>query len=99
VVACGEISKDSETVDYVLVLDHYERDLSQFLRSEYASITWLNVYELFWDITTALHKIHLSNLVHRDLHSGNVLQKFDGSWRISDLGFCGPAVKTNVSFY
>ncbi|CAG8626581.1 25342_t:CDS:2, partial [Racocetra persica] len=85
VVALGGISKDPKTGDYFLVLDQYERDLSQFIRNKYTSLKWMNVYNLFWDISTALYRIHLSNLVHRDLHPGNVLQKFDGSWRISDL--------------
>ena len=28
------------------------------------------------DIASGLEKIHLQNLVHRDLHSGNILNNF-----------------------
>src|SRR6516162_1755911 len=35
-----------------------------------------------------------------DLHSGNVLySQFNDAWRISDLGFCGPADKPSTEIY
>src|SRR5436305_5426476 len=39
------------------------------------------------DIATGLLGIHSQNLVHRDFHSGNILNTYDQSY-ISDLGFC-----------
>ncbi|CAI2172166.1 1159_t:CDS:2 [Funneliformis geosporum] len=36
----------------------------------------------------------------KDLHSGNILySEYNGQWRISDFGFCGPADKPLESIY
>ncbi|CAI2164625.1 16191_t:CDS:2 [Funneliformis geosporum] len=40
------------------------------------------------------------NIIHRDLHSGNILyHQIDQTFRISDLGFCGPVDKPLDSIY
>ncbi|PKY45547.1 kinase-like protein, partial [Rhizophagus irregularis] len=44
--------------------------------------------------------IHKENLIHRDLHSGNILYDYyTNSWFISDFGFCGPADNQLKSIY
>ena len=51
-------------------------------------------------IVKKLYFIHKENAIHRDLHSGNILySQFQNNWRISDLGFCGPADKSPNSIY
>lgn len=38
-------------------------------------------------VSSALAKLHLSGVVHQDLHPGNVLQTLDGlHYKLSDLG-------------
>ncbi|POG63021.1 kinase-like domain-containing protein, partial [Rhizophagus irregularis DAOM 181602=DAOM 197198] len=53
-----------------------------------------------FEIVRALNFIHFENLIHRDLHSGNILySRRSSNWYISDLGFCGPADKSSKSVY
>ncbi|CAG8443381.1 1083_t:CDS:2 [Acaulospora colombiana] len=48
----------------------------------------------------SLNEIHSVDLVHRDLHPGNVLlHKRSMVWYISDLGFCGPIDKPTDCIY
>ncbi|RGB36418.1 kinase-like domain-containing protein, partial [Rhizophagus diaphanus] len=56
--------------------------------------------KIFYDIINALEAIHKENVIHRDLHSGNILyDQYRYRWFISDLGFCGPADKPLESIY
>ncbi|RHZ82748.1 hypothetical protein Glove_103g207 [Diversispora epigaea] len=51
-------------------------------------------------ITRRLFKIHKKNIMHRDLHSGNILYNAPTSrWFISDLGLSGPVDKPLNSIY
>ncbi|RHZ43758.1 hypothetical protein Glove_856g7 [Diversispora epigaea] len=51
-------------------------------------------------VTNSLGRIHFKNIVHRDLHSGNILYNSRNTiWRISDLGLSGPVDKPSNSIY
>src|SRR5688572_31151485 len=73
-------------------------DLRNYLHHN--RLTWKERVQITVDITAALETIHYENAIHRDLHSGNILySQLNQSWRISDLGFCGPADKSPNSIY
>src|SRR5687767_7796923 len=84
----------------MLVMNFMDIDLRMYLQQNHNKITWSERIQITYDIIVALHKIHKENVIHRDLHSGNILysqstQRFD----VSDLGFCGPANKSSKSIY
>ncbi|GET50159.1 kinase-like domain-containing protein [Rhizophagus irregularis DAOM 181602=DAOM 197198] len=61
---------------------------------------WKQKINIAFEIVRALNFIHFENLIHRDLHSGNILySRRSSNWYISDLGFCGPADKSSKSVY
>ncbi|PKC67379.1 kinase-like protein [Rhizophagus irregularis] len=75
-------------------------DLRNYLQQNHDQLTWKERIKITFSIIDALYDIHIENLIHRDLHFGNILySRFNNSWRISDLGFCGPPDKPLDSIY
>ncbi|RHZ59648.1 hypothetical protein Glove_362g51 [Diversispora epigaea] len=98
--ACYGLTKDPTTQDYMLALNYYDNDLRHFLKGNYHSFTLLQKYDIICDITYSLDRIHSQNIVHRDLHSGNILYNSrNSSWYISDLGLSGPVDKPSNGIY
>ena len=80
-------------------MNQLNMDLRKYLQQNH-KLTWIMRIDIIFDITLALSGIHLENLIHRDLHSGNVLFKqLSQKFYISDLGFCGPVDKPLNSIY
>ncbi|RHZ64785.1 hypothetical protein Glove_320g191 [Diversispora epigaea] len=88
---CYGITKDPTTQDYILVFNYYNIDLRNFLKDNYQSLTLLQKYEIIENIAMSLNVIHEQGMVHRDLHSGNILYSAQiNVWKISSLGLSGP---------
>ncbi|RHZ82775.1 hypothetical protein Glove_103g272 [Diversispora epigaea] len=99
-VVCHGLTKDPSTNDYMLVLRCYDDDLRHFIKDNYHTLTLLKKYKIICNITHSLVKIHSQDIVHRDLHSGNILYYAPNShWSISDLGLSGPVDKPLNSIY
>ncbi|RHZ82755.1 hypothetical protein Glove_103g18 [Diversispora epigaea] len=97
---CYGLTKDPSTNDYMLVLMHYGNDLRHFLKDNYHSLRLLQKYKIIYEIANMLVEIHKQNIMHRDLHSGNILYNAGTSqWYISDLGLSGPVDKPLNSIY
>src|SRR6185369_2620291 len=63
-------------------------------------LAWKARIYIIQRIIDGIYRLHYENTIHRDLHSGNILyNKYSNYWRISDLGFCGPADKPLKSIY
>ena len=82
----------------MLVMNVMDTDLRNYLQQNHNQLTWKERIQITTEIIEALIRIHYENAIHRDLHSGNILFK-QVVWRISDLGFCGPADKSPNSIY
>ncbi|CAI2173410.1 12708_t:CDS:2 [Funneliformis geosporum] len=75
-------------------------DLRKYLQQNHSQLTWKQRLIILSYISEAVVRLHHENLIHRDLHSGNILYtKNNNAWRISDFGFCGPADKPLGSIY
>ncbi|CAG8652161.1 14605_t:CDS:2, partial [Acaulospora colombiana] len=99
VVHCLGVTKDPIAEDYVLVMWRMREDLRHYIKKNYASIAWKDVYYICFGICSAINEIHEDNLVHKDLHPGNILRQDHNFWAISDLGLCGPPSKPHGSVY
>src|SRR5207249_1411881 len=88
------ITQDPETKNYIMVLDYAEYgSLRNYLDMNYGKLSWKTKFRNLYYIAVGLHKIHENELIHRDLHIGNILS-FSGSMdstRITDMGLCKPA--------
>ncbi|RIA79354.1 kinase-like domain-containing protein [Glomus cerebriforme] len=100
IVLCNGLTQDPKTGDYMIVMERMDSDLRDYLKLYRNKLTWKKKIKIVFDIVEALYFIHEEKVIHRDLHSGNILY-FHGynSWYISDLGFCGPADNPSSSIY
>ena len=84
----------------MLVMLPMYMDLRNYLQQNHNQLTWKERIQITADIVGALEAINYENAIHRDLHSGNILYfRKSQQFRISDLGFCGPADKSPKSIY
>ncbi|RHZ81625.1 hypothetical protein Glove_117g538 [Diversispora epigaea] len=80
------ISIDPSTETYYLVLQYAkDGDLRTYLQNNFNRLDWKIKIQMAKDITNGLDCIHEENIVHRDLHSKNILVH-EGSLLITDLG-------------
>lgn len=95
VVRCFGISRDPNTEDYIMIMDYIPLgDLRQHLKTNFNNLTIREkVRRLFW-IVNGLKNIHEYGLIHKDLHTGNILSDGYGFY-ITDLGLCKPVNETN----
>jgi serine/threonine protein kinase len=64
--------------------------LRNYLDKNYDKLNWKTKIRYLYDNTLGLKEIHDSELTHRDLHIGNILE-FDGYASITGMGSCKPA--------
>ncbi|CAB5392010.1 unnamed protein product [Rhizophagus irregularis] len=87
------ISQDPNTKNYIMVLKYAEGgDLNNWMTNYYKDIEWREKMKAINKIIRGISHLHNKNIVHRDLHTGNILAtghlvSFD--LFISDFGLCG----------
>ncbi|RIB15934.1 kinase-like domain-containing protein [Gigaspora rosea] len=97
---CYGITQEPGTLDFILVLNHLECNLHQFLIEHNNSLTWKQKFDIIGDLAYKLGKIHNADSVHGNLHCGNILlAKQIGTFFISDLGFCEPIDQHSDNIY
>ncbi|GBB91908.1 hypothetical protein RclHR1_19360001 [Rhizophagus clarus] len=72
---------------YVVVLEYAnEGNLRDYLTKKFESLEWEKKIQMALDITCGLKFLHSKGIIHRDLHSKNVLVN-NGELLIADFGF------------
>ncbi|PKY19105.1 kinase-like protein [Rhizophagus irregularis] len=79
---------------YILVMEYAQiGDLHNYLQMNFTKIDWREKIFILYNLTIGLLSIHDTNLIHRDLHSGNMLiTGYD--CKIGDLGLSQSANDT-----
>ncbi|CAG8612772.1 16300_t:CDS:2, partial [Cetraspora pellucida] len=62
--------------------------LRQYLNNKSHNLDWNKKFSILDSILKGLNDIHDAGLIHRDLHSGNVVLFNSGNACITDFGFC-----------
>ena len=90
IVPCHGITKFPENNNYAMVLNHMqEGNLRNYLQKNHSKLALKDRIAIFNHLCVSLYYVHEKDLIHCDLHSGNIL--VDGSTCfITDLGLCGP---------
>uniref|UniRef100_U9UBI3 Protein kinase domain-containing protein n=2 Tax=Rhizophagus irregularis TaxID=588596 RepID=U9UBI3_RHIID len=67
------ITQDPVTQDLIFIMPYYDSDLTHYVTKDFFNINWYNKILRLQEIIIGLAKIHDANILHRDLHSGNIL--------------------------
>ncbi|POG74978.1 kinase-like domain-containing protein, partial [Rhizophagus irregularis DAOM 181602=DAOM 197198] len=85
------ITQDPETENYIMILDYAENgSLRNYLNTNYGELSWTDKINYLHSIAHGLNDIHEIELIHRDLHTGNIL-RLKNLTCITDMGLCKPA--------
>src|SRR6266496_500800 len=85
------ITQDPETKDYIMVLNYAEDgSLRNYGDTNFDKLNWDTKFLDLWGITAGLFRIHQKELIHRDLHIGNILKSSKWNISITDMGLCKP---------
>ncbi|PKC59868.1 hypothetical protein RhiirA1_468827 [Rhizophagus irregularis] len=91
------LSQNPNTKEYIMVLEYAEGgNFNNWMNKNYRNFSWLSKINTLYNISNGLKEIHQKKIVHRDLHTGNILffindiSMFDCNMlSISDMGLCG----------
>ncbi|RGB40092.1 kinase-like domain-containing protein [Rhizophagus diaphanus] len=86
------ITQDPITQDFIFIMPYYNSDLTHYITKNFYNISWYDKIRTLHDIIKGLNKIHDVNIIHRDLHSGNILLNGHRA-KICDLGTCKSAIE------
>lgn len=94
------ITQHPETKKYVIVIEFAQNnDLHYFLSKKANTLSWLEKLRLLYKISIGLNLIHQRKIIHRDLHSGNILISQNNEPAIADLGISKPVNELSDSIY
>ncbi|GES73321.1 kinase-like domain-containing protein [Rhizophagus clarus] len=84
------ITQHPETENYIMVMEYaVGGSLRKYLTTNYNKLNWNNKISYLDDVISGLKNIHEKELIHRDLHIGNIL-KLKNNTAITDMGLCKP---------
>ena len=64
--------------------------LRNLLNNKFEELTWRKKYNILCKIISGLKNIHEMGLMHKDFHSGNVVNQTLTLSYITDFGLCKP---------
>lgn len=82
---------DYDNEHYGIVMEYYSHtSLINHLNYNWQGIYWMEKLCILRDISYGLHTLHSQDLIHGDLHSGNIMIDYTDSdiAFLGDLGFC-----------
>ncbi|CAG8515679.1 637_t:CDS:2 [Dentiscutata heterogama] len=73
-VQCYGVSQEPDTNNYIFVMTYMSHGcLTEYLSNHFTNITWKMKQSLLRDIVKGIKWIHENKIIHRDIHSGNIL--------------------------
>ncbi|KAF0506303.1 kinase-like domain-containing protein [Gigaspora margarita] len=104
VIECFGVSRLSEEETYLLVLEHADIGcLRDYLNKHRGNLKWEQKINIARQITCGLYFLHKNKILHRDLHTGNVVIKEDKNFEdgirviIIDFGLSKVVSRNSIS--
>ncbi|RHZ44158.1 hypothetical protein Glove_756g14 [Diversispora epigaea] len=95
-IAIYGITKDPTENKYMMVLNYAKYgSLRKILNNKFKSLTWQNKICILISIVQGLKNIHEMDLMHKDFHSGNIVNQDLALSYITDFGLCKPVTENN----
>ncbi|CAB4391615.1 unnamed protein product [Rhizophagus irregularis] len=86
IIRCLGVTFDQKTNEYLLIMQYANGgDLQNYLKENFKKLTWDNKKKLALQIADGLNYLHNEDVLHRDLHSKNIVVH-DGNAKITDFG-------------
>src|SRR3989337_2622040 len=81
------ITRNPITEDFIIVMKYYRLgSLRNYITKNFYNIKWNEKLKILQNIVAGLDHLHNQNIIHRDLHSGNILYENEIDIVIGDLG-------------
>ncbi|GBB97566.1 hypothetical protein RclHR1_03000009 [Rhizophagus clarus] len=90
------VTQDPVTQDLIFIMPYYELDLTRYITKDFYNIDWYDKMYNLYKIINGLSKIHDAKIIHRDLHSGNILLNLFLNAKICDLGTSKSATESTT---
>ncbi|CAG8523252.1 13356_t:CDS:2 [Acaulospora morrowiae] len=91
---CFGITQQPTTGEFMMVIQYAPfGDLRSHLQNN-QTLSWKDKVRILKQIARGIGEMHKRDLVHGDLHSGNVMNLDNTHFVIADVGLCGPANKS-----
>ncbi|RIA91146.1 kinase-like domain-containing protein [Glomus cerebriforme] len=92
------ISFDEYKQEYLLMMEYADGgDLRKYLQEKFTTLTWDDKFKLAYQITEGIKYLHGENIIHRDLHSKNIVIH-RGEAKIIDLGIA-KSIETETNLH
>ena len=90
------VTQNPDTKDFIIIMKYYKFDLRDYISksNDFYSIAWDKKLKILKHIAEGLDYLHSQDIIHRDLHSGNILCENEYDVVISDLGMSKSAMES-----
>ncbi|RHZ87626.1 hypothetical protein Glove_33g221 [Diversispora epigaea] len=95
-IAIYGITKNPTENEYMMVMDYaVYGSLRNLLNNKFENLTWRKKYNILSDVVIGLTNIHEMGLMHKDFHSGNIVNQSLTISYITDFGLCKPVTEND----
>ncbi|RHZ85349.1 hypothetical protein Glove_66g63 [Diversispora epigaea] len=95
-IAIYGITKNPTKNEYMMVMDYAEYgSLRNLLNNKFEILTWKRKHTILSEVVKGLKNIHEMGLMHKDFHSGNIINPNLALSYITDFGLCKPVTEND----
>ncbi|RHZ88273.1 hypothetical protein Glove_24g6 [Diversispora epigaea] len=95
-IAIYGITKNPTKNEHMMVMKYAEYgSLRNLLNNKFKKLTWKKKYNILSEVVIGLINIHEMDLMHKDFHSGNIVNQNLSLCYITDFGLCKPVTEND----